>query len=119
MNLQEAMALVEEGWKFTPDKYPGLYRLPIIGEETTRFAISHVNLHFQKSAGALGALVEQWDHGKDGGEEESIRLRSIAIKQVINSLRLVRLVGLHDFEVAHEITAWATERIPGLGDVLT
>lgn len=101
---------VEEGWRFDRETY---HKLPCDDEwsenyrprDLRAFKVAHVIKHMVKTTGKIQAEVEPFDH-RDGPVEVSPRFIA---QQIINTLRLARLVGIPPEQILHEIEEWAAE----------
>ena len=103
MDLAHVMELVCAKWQFNAETYPELQG--VTEEEAIRkFAIRHVALHQMKSLCKAAAFSEVSDHG---GELDSKELEELAVKMLVNTLRLADLIGLTPESFDTLIEDWA------------
>lgn len=93
-----AMDLVRAGWDFNIAQYPNM-----TGEYAS---LDHVLKHMAKGVGGAFALTEQADHKGYLTHEASEALRVIAIKQVINAMRLADLACIGSEGLSKAIEEW-------------
>ena len=96
--LSEAMEFVAEKYKDTESNYPELAVLS--DAEKVKFNVRHSALHSAKLAGKLSALSEDGDHG---GNLDTEKVKSLAVKKLINVLVLANRVGLSADELLKRI----------------
>lgn len=98
MDFKELLEVVKKSWPFDEKTYPELKNLD--EKQRANFAVKHVLLHVQKSAGHIAKACEAADHG----EELSLPTLDVhACKLVVNSVRLLGLLdvsaeGFYGFE---------------------
>lgn len=87
--LNEALTFITEKYKNTGSNYPELSVLS--DTEKVKFDVRHCALHSAKLAGKLADVSEDADHG---GNLDTEKVKSLAVKELINALVLADRVGL-------------------------
>jgi len=97
--LDEALKFIAEKYKNTEEYYPDLAGMT--AEEKLKFAVRHCAIHSAKTTGKLSALCEDADHGDKLDIEKA---KTLAVKELINSLTLADRVGLTAEELLKKIS---------------
>ncbi len=97
--LHDVMILIKTNYPFNAERYQAF---PKGGNATKEmaFAADHTLKHVVKSAGALAAELEKFDHS---GRFDPEPLRTIAVKQTINALNLANALGITAEELGESI----------------
>lgn len=98
--LDEALRRTAAALPYTADHYPMLDRAT--REEQIVFAVRHSALHLAKTAGELASLSEQSDHGCP---IDAAKLRRVALKAVVNAMRLVVTAGLRPRDIMGHLSS--------------
>lgn len=98
--LDDALTKTAAALPYTEVHYPALGRAT--RDEQIAFAVRHSALHLAKTAGELAALSEANDHGRS---IDTARLRRIALKAVINAMRLSVTAGLRPQDIMGHLSA--------------
>lgn len=94
--LRTLMEQIESAYPLNDRNYPVRAYAPTPNDKMA-FDVKHSLFHVQKSAGAIAAACEQYDHG------HTLELEAIGqagVKLFINSLRLLNALGLSAEEIA-------------------
>ncbi len=123
MTTEELLNMVAEAWPINAKEYPVLAKMPQTPKTRQGFGVAHANLHIMKSCGAVAALVEGSDHSGfssdviGGGDNND--LRKLAIKQVLNALRLAELTGVTGEDIEIELRMRLAESISHRSESVT
>jgi hypothetical protein len=94
--MNDLVAQVAESWLFDTQTYPGSRLDELSEQERYTFAIRHVLLHMQKSAGYVATAIERAEHGEN---LDMSLVGEAARKSFRNALRLAALIGLTEAEL--------------------
>jgi hypothetical protein len=91
-DLDALMAHIGDTWVCDAARYPELQGM---NEEAHRnFVVKHSLMHILKTTGKIASCCEDFDHTHTAGPEEGLLLQELAIKLVVNALKLAEEVGL-------------------------
>ncbi len=104
MTIFKLYQAARESWRFDPKTYAGLEGKS--DEEVRAFAVKHVLLHVQKSAGHLAGLLEVLDHrGKRLTKRQLVPAGKVAVDLIMEGVRLANLAGLRPEQVERGLEA--------------
>lgn len=98
--LDELLKKTAAALPYSAAHYPALGRAS--AEEQTVFALRHSALHLSKTAGELAALSEASDHGCP---IDTDAFRLVALKAVVNAMRLSVSAGVQPRDIVEHVTA--------------
>jgi hypothetical protein len=99
-SLDEVLQRTAAALPYTAAHYPALGCASL--EEQTVFALRHSALHLSKTAGELAALSEASDHGCP---VDQAAFRRIALKAVVNAMRLSVSAGVQPRDIVEHVAA--------------
>lgn len=105
--LEEIMKLIDKHYQFNSSTYENLRNVEHAWETPKHyenyqfiFGIEHSLMHMMKTEGKLAILVEKFHHVSFDIEEVSQEeIKVLAVKQVVNALKLASHLGISSEEI--------------------